>query len=919
VVPTGLPEQVTLFGRARETQLLEDLLAAARQRGGALVVLGEPGIGKSSLVGAAAADARARGFEILTATGVQSEAELPFAGLHQLTRPLSRKVDALPLPQREAMLAAFGRTSSTTPDLFLIALATLDLLSDAAARSPLLLVAEDAQWLDRPTCDVLTFVARRVESEPILLLIAIREGSQSTLLNAGLPVLHLDPLTEPDAIALLDERAPGLTPANRRLLLQEARGNPLALVELPSSSLRGDDLSDELGMPTSLRLTARLERAFVSQYAELPFATQTALLVAAVDDAMDLGEVLRAASVMRSRSISVADLAPAAAARLVEIDQKELRFRHPVIRSAVRQAASLADRLTAHAALAAGLGDQPDRRAWHRASSVIGRDEEAAGELVEAAARARTRGALSVSVSALERAADMTPDPARRVERFLQATELAFELGRRDIVGRLVRDIEPLLPLAHGPQAEARMTLVRSWGDTRAVHPHRLQSIVAIAERARDAGDVDVAWNLLWRLAQRYFWADPGPEARQVVVSAAENAGSLDRDPRALGVLAYAAPLEKANRVIDSLAQWSVDSAGAEAARLLGSAAVVVGAFELSVPFLAAAAAGLREQGRLGQLARVLVMQGWSATCLGDWQFALPALDEAVRLATETGEMAWAAGGQAMKAILAALRGQSEVADDLALQAEQSLISTGATHMLAYIQVARGLAALGDGRHADAYAALHRIFDPADPAHHPVPCCWYVGDLAEAAVHTDQRVEARGMVEELEPLIAGTRSSWIQAAFRFARAQLADDAAADVLFQEALAADMTRWPFQRGRLLLAYGAWLRRQRHISESRSPLRSARDTFDALGARQWAERARQELRASGETSHRREREAWGRLSPQEIQIAALAAEGLSNREIGRRLYLSHRTVGSHLYRTFPKLGITSRGQLASVLVRA
>jgi DNA-binding CsgD family transcriptional regulator len=311
-------------------------------------------------------------------------------------------------------------------------------------------------------------------------------------------------------------------------------------------------------------------------------------------------------------------------------------------------------------------------------------------------------------------------------------------------------------------------------------------------------------------------------------------------------------------------------------------------------------------------------MQGWSATCLADWQLAVPILDEAVRLATETGEVVWAAGAQAMKAILAALRGEPEIAVALTLEAEQAVISTGAAHMLAYVQVARGLTALGEGRHADAYAELHRIFDPADPAHHLVPCCWYVGDLAEAAAHSNHRVEARGLVEELQPLIECTKSSWIQASLRFARAQLADDRDAATLFQEALAADVTLWPFQRGRLLLAYGAWLRRRRRVSESRSPLRSARDTFDALGAVQWAERARQELRAAGETSRKREREAWDRLSPQEIQIATMAAEGLSNREIGRKLYLSHRTVGSHLYRTFPKLGITSRVQLTSALAK-
>jgi DNA-binding CsgD family transcriptional regulator len=426
-----------------------------------------------------------------------------------------------------------------------------------------------------------------------------------------------------------------------------------------------------------------------------------------------------------------------------------------------------------------------------------------------------------------------------------------------------------------------------------------------------------VAWNLLWRLAQRCFWADPGRAAREVVVDAAEQAGPLDADPRALAVVAYAAPLSKANAVIDS----SHAGQSPRLARTLrGSLAAQlwVGAFDLSMPFLVAAAAGLRDQGRLGHLSRVLVMQGWSATCLADWQLAVAVLDEAVRLATETGEAAWAAGGQAMKAILAALRGEPEIAIALTLEAEQAVIATGATHMLAYVQVARGLTALGEGRHADAYAELHRIFDPADPSHHLVPCCWYIGDLAEAAVHSDHRIEAQALMAELQPLVEHTQSSWIQMAMRFARAQLADDAEADMVFQEALTADMTMWPFQRGRLLLAHGAWLRRRRRVSESRSPLRSARDTFDALGAVHWAERARQELRAAGETSRRREPEAWDNLSAQEIQIATMASEGLSNREIGRKLYLSHRTVGSHLYRTFPKLGITSRVQLASALAR-
>src|SRR4029077_7854831 len=239
-----------------------------------------------------------------------------------------------------------------------------------------------------------------------------------------------------------------------------------------------------------------------------------------------------------------------------------------------------------------------------------------------------------------------------------------------------------------------------------------------------------------WRAAQRCFWADPGTEARAIVVSAAEEADPDGREPRLPAVLAYAAPLEKANTVIDLISRWSTDAEDAETARLLGSAAVVVGAFDLSARFLAQASAGLRTQGRLAHLARSLAMQGWSATCLADWKVAIPALDEAVRLASETGEAVWGAGAQALQAILAAVHGEADVAARLALEAERAVLTAGATHMLAYVQVARGLTALGEGRHASAYDELRRIFDPPDPAHHVVPCCWYIGELPEAAARS---------------------------------------------------------------------------------------------------------------------------------------------------------------------------------------
>ncbi len=312
----------------------------------------------------------------------------------------------------------------------------------------------------------------------------------------------------------------------------------------------------------------------------------------------------------------------------------------------------------------------------------------------------------------------------------------------------------------------------------------------------------------------------------------------------------------------------------------------------------------------------MLTLQAWAAVYLADWKVAVPAAEEAGRLAAETGEPLWAAGAQVVKAMVAALRGDGEVADALAAQAEQDVPPIGASFMLAIVQLARGLTALGGGRHGDAYEHLRRVFDPGDPAYHPFIRCWAIGELAEAAVHSGHRDAARAVLEELEPLAAQTPSPWFQAGMRYARPLLADDRDAEPLFQAALDADLARWPFFRARLQLAYGAWLRRQRRVAESRAPLRAAREALDALGAIPWGERARQELRASGESSHRRTPEAWDQLSPQELQIAQLAADGLSNREIGQQLYLSHRTVSSYLYRVFPKLGISSRSQLRTML---
>ena len=906
-----------LFGRDHELGVLNDLIDRAPQGGGALVLRGEAGIGKSSLLAASSHRARDRGMRVLGAAGVQCETHLPFAGLHQLLRPILDRAEDLPAPQRAALLAAFGM-SEATPELFLIALAALDLLADAAADSPLLLVAEDAQWLDGSTCDVLAFVARRLASEPIALLIAIREGYGGPLEEAGLPELRLQGLDRATAGKLLDDHGPGLAPAVRQRLLEEAAGNPLALVELPDA-LRAEQRGGGTLLPPWLPLTARLERAFAARVSELPAATRSLLLVAAVDDGGVLSEVLDAAATLsgaESGMQAVEALAPAVAARLVEVDELELRFRHPLVRSAIHQAASVSQRHAAHAALAKVLAGQPDRRVWHRAASIAGPDEEIAAELEKAAAGARQRGGIVVAVAALERAAKLSDDPARRGGRLLRAAELAFELGRRDLVLGLLREAGE--PLELGPLERARLVWLREiFDDGVPGDPAGVRSLVDTVERSRRDGDTDLAMSLLLAAAMRCWWADPGEQARGRVVAAAERMGVPDEDPRLLAILGVAAPVERGAAVIDRLSRWAPDRGGDPGTmRLLGAAAGVTGAFAESAGFLTASVAGLRAQGRLGWLAQVLVLQAWAAIHLGSWDVAKTAAEEGGRLARETAQPLWAARARAAEATLAGLRGEQDLAEILAAEAERAALPTRASAVLADVQWARGLTALGGGRFPDAFEHLRRMFDPADPAHHLMKQCWAIGDLAEGAIHGGYRDAARALLEELEPVAARTSSPRMRVAVGYARPLLAADRDAEPLYQAGLRADLTRWPFARARLQLAFGAWLRRQRRVAESRAPLRAAREAFDALGVDPWCERARQELRAAGEASRRRAPEARDTLTPQELQIAQMAAEGMSNREIGQKLYLSHRTVGSHLYRIFPKLGITSRAQLRAVL---
>ena len=425
----------------------------------------------------------------------------------------------------------------------------------------------------------------------------------------------------------------------------------------------------------------------------------------------------------------------------------------------------------------------------------------------------------------------------------------------------------------------------------------------------------------MWLVVSRAWWAHPSPATRQILIEAAHRLSAGADDPRVLAIQAAADPFGQSPEMLTRLRGAATErSHDTEAARYLGPAAVAVGAFDIATTFLGVAVEGLREEGRLGHLPRMLALQGTVAARLADWNIASPAADEARRLATELGEPVFAAAADIVVSLIAGMRGDEDAAERASARAERIALPIKANVLVAQAQFGRVLAALGAGKNADAYGIADRLFDPLDPAHHPMMACWLIGDLAEAALHAGQVEAGRERVVQVEAAAGDSPGVWIALGLRHARAVLADgDEETAVRFEEALGADLALWPFPRARLLLAHGRWLRRRRRIAESRAPLRAARDIFDALGCASWGDQPRRELRASGESSQRRAPEARDQLTAQELQIAQLAAKGLSNREIGQRLFVSHRTVGTHLYRIFPKLGITARIELGSVLSAA
>ena len=902
-----------LIGREPERRRIAGLLDGVSERGGALLVRGAAGLGKSALLADAAHQARRRGMTVLATTGVQAEANLPFAALHLLLRPLLPLVDNLPETQRVAIRTAFCQSEGPAPERFLIALAVLELLAEAAERTALLLVVDDAHWLDPASADILAFVSRRVGSDPIIVLGAVREEEDCARLESCLDLLVLGGLEQGAARELLRTAAPGLAPSVRDRLLREARGNPLALLELPAALGDGVRVGGAL-LPSHLPLTDRLERAFAARLAALPPATRVLLRVAAAADGEVLTEVLRAAEAMGEARPEPADLGPAIDAGLIHVDGPALRFRHPLVRSAVYQAASIAERAAAHRALAVAPAAHPDRRVWHRASAALCPDPQIATELEACAERSADRGDLATAVAEYQRAAELSADATRRGALKLRAAELAGELGLSELVRRLLREANAQ---DLGPVERARALWLGdafrdgSERDTAAVDL-LLDTAAAMVAHA----EPDLALNLLIAAAERCLFGNLGGETVSRLIELADRTGVAHDDPRRLRIVSAAAPLASDIELCDRLR--AADPGDPETVRLLVCAANDMGAFpEASEPCVAATAL-LREQGRLGTLARVLTGWSWASILAGDFTGAALSADEGARLAAETNQPMWEMSAEAAQAALAALRGDWETAEEMSARIENAASPREAAFILALVQYTRGLGALGRGDHAEAYRLLRRVFEPADPARHDLVACYAIGDLAAAAAYSGHLEEARVLLSEVEAASALSSSPGLRLSVRHAQILLAEERDVEVEFKRALGdVEPARRPFLKARLHFEFGEWLRCQRRMADARAEFRAARDAFDALGASPWGEQARRELRVTGETGVGRGPGTPEVLTAQELQIAHMVAGGLSNREIGRRLHLSYRTVESHLYHAFPKLGISSRAQLRAVLV--
>ena len=917
-----------LVGRAAELRLLDALSAGCDEgcRPG-LLLRGGPGTGKTALLDAAAARAVDAGTRVLRSSAVEFEAGMTYSALHQLLYPLRRYAERLAGHHRDVVDRIFGLAPGPPPDPPAAGTAVLALLGEVAVDGPLLMVADDVPWIDRASATALGFVVRRIGDHPIVFVAAARTGAESFCDQLDLPVREIGPLTEPAAVELLDGRWPGLGPSVRRRMLAEAAGNPLALRELPRE-LSARQRAGHLRLPALLPLSGRLEEAFTTAVEGLPAPTRTALLMAALDTEIGPDVIRRAVPNFEGSDV----LALACEADLLHVDAApgRISFRHRLTRAAIVHLASPGERRRAHRYLAAALSDVPERRTWHLAEAATGPDETLARALDEAALPAwrhgvapdepaapdRRRGTVSAAVAALVRAGELSPHPGDRSRRLTEAAHLATFTGQLDDVPRLLTDAghaaAPPTGLAFAVTAHL---LTHDEGDLDAAHRLLTRALDDNAATATDDDRYHYAILYALLLASLHTLR---PEPWQLLKT------TLDRfEPTAMTAIrlcyeAYADPTTASDALrkglADAFAALPADPAPWELIPL-AFAAVAMDALSDHRYLISRMIERERDGGAVAMVVPALMLLCHDSYVHGRWDEGERLAQEAVDLAEIHGYRLWERQIRALLASGAALRGDADLARTRSEETTNWAAPRGIEVTEAYARAARHLAAMGQGDYEEAHVQVGRI-DASGARSVGVPGRWLVLNLVEAAVRTGRTDEAREELAAARTAGIHRISSRTALICAGAEAVAADEDDAEPLFEAALALPhAARWPWEHARIQLAYGQWLRRTRD-HHARRYLSSALETFDRIGAQAMAQRARNELRATGVVTPSGPAAPAAALTVQERQIAELAAVGLTNRQIGERLFLSHRTVGSHLHRLYPKLGFTSRAALRAAL---
>jgi DNA-binding CsgD family transcriptional regulator len=902
-----------LTGRFSERGVLDRFVADVRTGGGqALVVRGEPGVGKTALLDYLAG--RASGCRVARAAGVQSEMELAFAALHQLCAPMLDHAGSLPGPQREALQTAFGLSAGPAPDRFMVGLAVLSLLSETAGERPLICIVDDQQWLDRASAQALGFAARRLAADPVGLVFAARVPGEDL---AGLPELIVEGLAQDDAAALLDSVLTGVAgPLDTRVrdrIIADTHGNPLALLELPRG-LTPAQLTGGFGVRSAMPLAGRIEESFARQLETLPAQTQRLVQLAAADPTGDPVLVWRAAGRL---AIGAGAAEPATKAGLAEFGAR-VRFRHPLVRSAAYRSASVQTRQELHGALAEATDPavDPERRAWHRAEAAPGPDEEVAAELEQCAGRALGRGGLAAAAAFLERSAGLTLDPARRAQRALAAAQAKRQVGALDAALGLLAMAEA------GPLDE----LHRARGDL-------LRAQIAFASsHGRDAPP------LMLSAAKQLEALDVGL-ARETYLEAFTAALFVGRLSPAVGDVARAVrkapappgPARPADLLLDGLALLVTQgyAAGTPALRrallafrgqdlsaqeglswlwLAGRAAMAVWDDETWHILASRHVRLARDAGALSELPLAVRSRILLHAHAGELAEGAALIAEAQAVADATGIPLGPYGALGV----AAFRGHEAEATELFQAAMDGVTSRGEGRGVTS-QYAAALLYNGLGRYDEALAAAELVCEYDDIG----VLGWSLAELVEAAARSGQPARASDALQRLSETTRASGTDWALGTEARSRALLSKGQAAENSYREAierLGRTLMRPAVARAHLL--YGEWLRRENRRQDARAELRTAHGLFTTMGIDAFAERARRELLAAGDTVRKPTVETASELTAQEAHIARLAAGGRTNVEIGAQLFLSTRTIEWHLSKVYAKLGVGSRRELRRAL---